>query len=263
MRILLTGSNGYIGKHLESLLVIVYGKESVQGFDVCGDPALWKSSFDEEILGKKFDVIIHAGAIRLPQYNQPDIWWWNYWCTKQIADHAKAHESTTKFIFFSTCMAINPISFYGWTKQCGADYVSKTLDNHAIIRPFNVYGREEGTLNKYSPVWRLIRGELPYCFNPWIRDYIHVQDLCAGIVHIIRNDLTGDYDLGTGNGVSTMELVDLWDGQRPPIVGPGEEGWPENASEVLVARPEKMLPDFVPAHDVKKWLAKLKATTLG
>ena len=255
MKALLTGSKGYIGKHLESMLVIRYGMENVDCFDVYGDTGDWIRQF-ADLNMRDYDTVIHAGAIRSPEYELPEIFWWNYWTTKQIVDVLNCPE--TKFIFFSSCMAIEPVSHYGWTKQCSADLVERTLQNYAVIRPYNVYGREEGALNKYSPVWRLIRGELPYCFNPWVRDYIHVQDLCAGIVHIIENDLVGDYDLGTGQGVSTMELVELWDRYRPPIVGPGEDGWPRNALEMLVARSEKMLPDFQAKRDVKDWLLELK-----
>ena len=262
MRILLTGAKGYIGRHLESLLTINYGQDSVECFDVYGDRDEWNSKI-AKVTNNSYDVIIHAGAIRMPEYEQPDIFWWNYHCSKMIANFASSVRPEPKLIFFSTCMAINPVSHYGWSKRCAADYIMQTLDNYCVVRPYTVYGREEGALNKYSPVWRLIRGELPYCFNPWIRDYIHVQDLCAGIVHIIKNDLRGDYDLGRGIGTSTMELVELWDRCRPPIVSPGEPRWPVNAPEALVARPEKMLPDFEYSHDVIKWLAKLKTTTLG
>ena len=261
MRILLTGARGYIGTHLESLLTINYGQDNVECFDVFGDKEKWHSELSAKTHGP-YDVIIHAGAIRAPSYEKSDIFWWNYHCSKVIANIAGT-QSRTKLIFFSTCMAINPVSHYGWSKRCAADYIMQKLDNYCVVRPYTVYGREEGALNKYSPVWRLIRGELPYCFNPWVRDYIHVQDLCAGIVQIIKNDLTGDFDLGRGIGTSTMELVELWDRHRPPIVTPGDEGWPGNAPEALVARPEKMLPDFVPEHDVIKWLTKLKTTTVG
>ena len=257
-RILLTGAKGYIGRHIEFGLTADYGPDAVQSFDVYGDREEWEAKFRNQVSAQGFyDAIVHVGAIQAPAYTNPDIFYWNYHCTKAVAEHARKFKAT-KLIFFSTCMAIDPISHYGWTKRCAEDLVGEVLENCCVVRPFVVFGDEAGRTSQYSPVAKLIRNELQYTFNPWIRDYIHVQDIVRAINYIIVNDVRGKYDLGTGKGTSTVELVELWDGIRPPIVGPGEKGWPQNAPEALVARKSEMLPDFKPIYNVTDWLCAQK-----
>ena len=273
MRILLTGAKGYIGRHIEFGLTTDYGPDAVQSFDVYGNSEEWETKFRNQVSDESrpgqvpqgedsatrnfYDAIVHVGAIQAPAYTDPDIFWWNYHCTKEVAKHAMKFEAT-KLIFFSTCMAIDPISHYGWTKRCAEDLVVEMLDNCCVVRPFVVFGDEAGRTSQYSPVAKIIRNELQYTFNPWIRDYIHVQDVVRAIKHIIEKDVRGRYDLGTGKGTSTAELVELWNGSRPPIVGPGEKGWPPNAPEILVARKNEMLPDFKPIYNVTDWLRSQK-----
>ena len=274
MKILLTGSKGHIGRHLEFELTKDYGPSGLQAFDEFGDKEKWTSEFrsqvengyvecDRLLIPKRFDVVIHAGAISYSGYASEDIFWWNYHCTRKIAEYAQ--DTNAKLIFFSSCVAIEPTSLYAWSKRCAEDYLLKSLPGQCcVLRPYRVFGQEEGRESEYSPVSKLVRNELEYVFDPWIRDYIHVLDVVRAVKYVIKNQLYGNeqsgaaYDLGTGKGVSTKELVEIW-GQNPlhPIVKPGDPQWPAGAPEKLVARKEWMIKGFTPDHNVKEWLMDL------
>lgn len=41
-----------------------------------------------------------------------------------------------------------------------------------------------------------------------IRDYVHLEDLCSAHILALEKEKLGAYNLGTGNGISVMEIVD-------------------------------------------------------
>ena len=72
----------------------------------------------------------------------------------------------------------------------------------------------------------------------------------------------GEYDLGTGVGVSSKEMVEIWKHHRPPVVKSGDPKYPEGYHEILVARKEKMSPGFDTTVDICQWL-KLQSDNLS
>ena len=129
------------------------------------------------------------------------------------------------------CLPVNP---YGETKLAGEWLVRAAGHAHGMatvcLRYFNVAGaaRPEladiGVFNVIPMVFdRLTRGEAPRIFGDdyptpdgtCVRDYIHVADLAeahlAAARRLARPDASGDLTLniGTGQGVSVRELVDV------------------------------------------------------
>ena len=262
MRIMVTGHTGYIGK----ILVPVLKKfAEVEGFSMSfQDEGEWIKQADRAFR-YPFDIVVHAATERLQRHeqNRPDaeqIFASNYHCTKLIAEQAKLDRS--KLIFTSTCSSITPFSFYTWAKRCSADLIMAMLADFCVLNIFTVYGSEDPNSHKQSPIHKLMNGKLPYCFEGWTRDYIHVDDVVRAIVHVIECDIKGEYDLGTGVGISSKEMVEIWKHHRPPAVKPGDPECPEGYHEVLVARKEKMLPGFETTVDIRQWL-KLQSDNLS
>ena len=251
MRIVVTGHEGYLGRHLCPVLCR-FG--DVAGFSLpYRDASEWEDALDAE-LEHRPDVIVHAATDRLQRHEQDSpeaerVFASNYHCTKKIAEWARSYGDETKLIFTSTCSSIYPFSFYTWAKRCSADLIMAMLNNYCVFNIFTIYGREDPNDNKQSPIQKLMSGNLPYCFEGWVRDYIHVNDVVRGIVHVIEGDIRGEYDLGTGVGISSKEMADIWKHHRPPT-GKGPEGY----HEVLVARQGKMLPGFETRVDIREWL---------
>ena len=254
LKIFMTGDKGYLGAYLVPALQC-FGE--VHGFsESFEDEDQWDKAL-EKALPKDVDVIVHAATERMQRHeqNRPDaerIFKSNYYCTKRIAEYADRYNA--KLIFTSTCSSIVPFSFYTQAKRCGADFITALLDNYCVLNIFTMYGLEDASNNKKSPIHKLMNGNLPYCFAEWVRDYIHVDDVVRAIIHVIQCDIRGEYDLGTADGISSKEMVDIWRHHRPPEIGLGHPCYPEGYHEVLVARPDKLIPGFKTRIDIRGWL---------
>ena len=153
--------------------------------------------------------------------------------------------------------AIESTSPYGWTKvmieRILTDYVTAHPDFCAILlRYFNPIGSHpsgllgddpNGIPNNLMPyISRVAAGKLekltifgddyPTPDGTCQRDYLHVVDLAVGHLKALEyaenNSGVEAFNLGTGNGVSVMELVHAFDEandmQLPYVIGPRREG---------------------------------------
>lgn len=176
-----------------------------------------------------------------------------------------------KFVFSSTCATYGepstipiteacpqkPINPYGRSKlmveQILADYAaSHPTFAYAALRYFNVAGASrDGTLGEdHRPETHLIPSILltllgrrdkfvvfgtdyPTPDGTCIRDYIHVEDLCAAHILVMEKLCPGQpriYNLGIGRGYSVKEVIDAVErvtGKRVPVEhGPRRAGDP-------------------------------------
>ena len=153
--------------------------------------------------------------------------------------------------------AIESTSPYGWTKvmieRILTDYVTAHPDYCAILlRYFNPIGSHESGLlgddpngipNNLMPyISRVAAGQLekltiygddyPTPDGTCLRDYLHVVDLAIGHLKALEyaenKEGVEAINLGTGNGVSVMELVHAFDKandmELPYVIGPRREG---------------------------------------
>ena len=153
--------------------------------------------------------------------------------------------------------AIESSSPYGWTKvmieRILTDYVTAHPDYCAILlRYFNPIGSHDSGLlgddpngipNNLMPyISRVAAGRLekltiygddyPTPDGTCQRDYLHVVDLAVGHLKALeyaeKTEGVEAFNLGTGNGVSVMELVKAFDKandmELPYVIGPRREG---------------------------------------
>ena len=252
IKILVTGNKGYVGSHLT--LILEMNGHQVTGFDF-PPPAtadleaqLEYIKILDSIRVDQYDVVIHLGAIRDSLSKRPDIMFWNYQATVEIADRMTSRQ---RLIYFSSCMAIGPSSPYGWSKKASEQYIEATHQNHVILRPFNIYGGREHA-DKLSVPSLLANRQLQWVFTDVTRDYIHVQDVVRGVEHVLNHvEFEGTYELATGKSVSPGELADIL-------------GW-HDATKVsrkildvdipakVKSDPLMILPGFKPQRDIKQW----------
>lgn len=164
--------------------------------------------------------------------------------------------------------ALNPINPYGRTKlmceEIGRDLCLSNPDiSFAAMRYFNPIGAHESGMIGEAPndipnnlmpyITRVAIGQLEKLTiygddyqtkdGTGVRDYIHVVDLAKGHVQALKYiaDKTGDYifNLGTGQGTSVLELVNLYESKTGAkinyVVGsrrPGDQA-------IVVANPKK------------------------
>ena len=153
--------------------------------------------------------------------------------------------------------AMESTSPYGWTKVMNErilmDYVTAHPDFCAVLlRYFNPIGAHESGLlgddpsgipNNLMPyIGRVAAGQLekltifggdyPTPDGTCQRDYLHVEDLAAGHLKALeytwQNTGVEAINLGTGNGISVLELVHTFEAvndiKLPYVIGPRREG---------------------------------------
>lgn len=247
--ILLTGYKGYIGSHLSKMFPEAFM------IDIFGDAKLWNSLFEEASeITDDLHAIIHCGAIADSQYQEPDIFFWNYETTRRLANLAK--ERACLFVFISSCTAIEPHTFYGYSKRVAEDYIRANNNAYCILRPYNVYGDEDhGREERYSVPEKLNRRILKHVFFPFRRDYIHVRDVVSAVKQVVQYSITGTYDLGTGRCIEVKFLAELTDPNFYTVTDVKSVLGANHPPIELKARKSKMLPNFHAHYDVLTYMS--------
>ena len=229
-KILITGSSGYIGRHLCSVLQhdyvvgldYVFQKQMTDDFvlqDINKD--IWNDQFEH------FDVVVHLAAlVNVAESMQKPL---EYFKTN-VSGTLKVLENTSfdHFIFASTGAAENPISPYALSKlqteSLVREYCRIKKLNHTIFRFYNVIGS-----NGYDPtnpdglMYNLMKAGDTGVFNLYgdnyathdgtaIRDYVHVLEICESIQRaIVQPPVNGVVEnLGSGTGHTVQEIVDAF-----------------------------------------------------
>ena len=207
-KVLVTGSNGFIGRNLSKHL-------SKLGFTV---KLLDSDYFNEldwqnSLLGllNDFDpkAIFHVGACsNTLELNVQYMMEQNYQSTKLISDWCKDEKRNLIFSSSAANYGINgkyPSNLYGWSKYVAEDYVRK--NGGIALRYFNVYGPGEenkGAMSSflYQAYVNRNHGEKVLLFpgGP-TRDFVYIKDVVGANLYAMDNflDLAGSYyDVATG-----------------------------------------------------------------
>lgn len=108
-----------------------------------------------------------------------------------------------------------PDQLYGWAKLTGEVLAGHARDAGvpvSIVRPFSGYAEDQSADEYPFPAFgrRARHREDPFVI--WgsagtVRDWIHVDDICAAILAMIEAGIDGPVNLGTGRAVSMGELA--------------------------------------------------------
>ena len=126
-------------------------------------------------------------------------------------------------------MAQNPTNPYGYSKlaferMCVWLQELKGL-KPTFLRYFNAAGAVQGMVEDHDPETHIIPNVLkvalgqkefvqvfgndyPTLDGTCIRDYVHLEDLSSAHILALEQEALGAFNLGTGKGVSVMEIVD-------------------------------------------------------
>jgi nucleoside-diphosphate-sugar epimerase len=222
MRILISGSTGFVGKNLTAYLA-EQGYDDIQSLDLRSD---WNLKLAEGV-----EAIIHlAGkAHDLKNVSDPEAYYQvNFHLTKMLYDEF-TRSSATLFIFMSSVKAAadsitgkleegfvpKPETHYGKSKLLAEQYIqSKPLPSgkfYIILRPCMIHGPgNKGNLNE---LYKFAKKGIPYPLAAFKnrRSYLSVQNLCYVIDQLLRKDLTdsGIYHLADDKSLSTTEVFSL------------------------------------------------------
>jgi nucleoside-diphosphate-sugar epimerase len=240
MRALVTGSAGFIGRHMA--VALQAAGYDVTGRDVRSHPA--SASYDARDLfardDRRFDVIVHAAAVvggRAQIDNNPLALAVNLELDAALFRFA-LRSRPGRVVYLSSSAAYpaslqsaqmavplsesairtgqpqEPDSLYGWMKLTGERLAALAVAQGipvTVVRPFSGYGEDQDDDYPFPAIAaRVCRRENP--LTVWgsgdqVRDWIHVDDICFAIMTMISEGIDGPVNLGTGRGTSIRELA--------------------------------------------------------
>lgn len=126
---------------------------------------------------------------------------------------ASSHEYTPSVVPHNETSPTEPVSLRGVTALAATGAVrlwaADTGAPTVILRPFSVYGPGEPGDRVVPTVLRAAADGTPFrtttahCY----RDFVFVADIAAAVVMACREDVTGEFNLGSGVGTTVSQLV--------------------------------------------------------
>lgn len=211
MRALIIGNEGFVGRHLQPAMrqagYKVTGTEDFEQFVRLGD------------FGAPFDVVVHLGAnivnvdarMKMGMDAYSDIA-----LDLAVCSWIERHPPTKCFVVMSSCAVDYPDDPYCTVKRA-LEAFAQTLHKRGVplvvLRPFSGYGPDQSEEYPFRAIFeRALRKEDP--LTVWgggqVRDWLHIDDLCRGIMTAIdRFPRGGTFEIGTGVGTSLGELAEM------------------------------------------------------
>ena len=180
MKILMTGSEGFIGSNLRNTDYHFHCLDIKSGKDImtCELPDV--------------DVVIHLAGlsgVRDSLDRPPDYWINNVIATQRIFDRYK----DKRILYASSSTAYEPWKNpYAMSKYSMEQIAPK---NSVGMRFTTVYGPGA---RETMLIPRILRNDVPYINVNHKRDFIHVDDVISSILLLLHNTYTGILDVGTG-----------------------------------------------------------------
>lgn len=256
MKILVTGGAGYIGSVAVKKLidngnsVVVIDNLSKGNEKIIDSRAKFieidlvdKDRLDSVFNNNKFDAVIHFSAYKAVGESMQNAVKYSDNISGMInLLNCMVKHNIGKIIFSSSAAVygmgdgvidenfpLNPINFYGYTKQSMEEIISWYNKIHGIkyvaLRYFNVAGDALGYIDPdaknifpiISEVTSGKRDKLVIFGNDYdtpdgtcVRDYIDINDLVDAHILSLNCEYNGPLNLGTGKGYSVKELVDMF-----------------------------------------------------
>lgn len=265
-RILLTGSEGYIGINVKEYL-------RDNGFEVVSlDRRMGVNAEEYKDFEKdRIDGIVHLAATagiatceREPQEAVKN----NFWSSCNMFESALIHGIPC--IFTSSQASKEPMSsMYALTKYTSEISANIFIDKGAdikVLRLTNVYGGT-GYLRKKNSVMALfatatLKGDTKIINGDGLqeRDFIHVEDVCRAILLALESKAVDfPIDIGTGRGTSILELAKLFGGTFTFNPNSDTIGLESNIANIEDA---KKYISFEAVHTVEDYVHAIKSLTM-
>jgi len=215
-RVVVTGSEGFIGKNLcpylrkRGIEVVEFDKKknkqefpdlhAVQGVIHLGANSSTTEKGLKKILNENF---IYSGTL----YQMCA----NLGIKFQYASSASVYGTAETFEEDQFCIPLSP---YAYSKYMFDNWLLNEKYPYQGFRYFNVYGpHEDHKGDQASPVTKFIKqvqedGEIKVFRTKASRDFVHVEDVCEVHYRMLHHDDSGIFNVGTGTSVSFKDIAD-------------------------------------------------------
>jgi len=214
-RVLVTGSEGFIGKNLcpylekRGLEVVPYDIKfganlpPLNGIDAVIHLGANSSTTETDLKKILNENFIFSGTLYQLCANM-DIKF-------QYSSSASVYGAAETFEEDQFCVPLNP---YAYSKYMFDNWLLNEDHPYQGFRYFNVYGpHEEHKGDQASPITKFIKqiqenGEIKVFRGKASRDFVHVEDVCEVHYRMLHHDNSGVFNVGTGNSVSFKDIAD-------------------------------------------------------
>src|SRR3989344_4193740 len=195
--ILVTGANGYVGKHLIpqlrknncSVRCLVRKKNDSysylrdHGCDVVYGDLRDKLSLYS--ISADIDIVIHLAAVT--KSGDPSVREVNVTGTENLVDACKKNK-IKRIVFLSSTAAAKVLDSYGKSKKLAEEVISKSNIPYTILRPSIIYSEDSPMIkgivkiNKKIPFFTPIVGNGRYTINP-----VYINDVIFAIINVLNH----------------------------------------------------------------------------
>jgi UDP-glucose 4-epimerase len=213
MKTLVTGSKGYIGENLTRYL----NSAGIEVEDVDHKRNAWSISAKDL---KDIDFVIHLAAapgIKYCEENPKIAFSTNVYLTYHLIKVCNL--TKTPIILMSSQAAKDPVSsIYAMTKFI-CELAAVENKYIGVLRLANVYGgygfsKKSSVVSKFIEAYKEGTSVVINGNGRQKRDFIHVYDVCRAIYRLMTQMMLGktfnSIDIGTGNGISILELANMF-----------------------------------------------------
>ena len=190
MKILLTGSDGFIGSNLKNTDYHFHCLDIKSGKDImtCELPDV--------------DVVIHLAGLSgvRDSLDRPT----DYWINNVIASQRIFEKYKDKRILYAS----SSTAYEPWKNPYAMSKYSMeqiATQNSVGMRFTTVYGPGA---RQSMLIPRILKNDVPYVNVNHKRDFIHVDDVISAMLILIHNTYTGIIDVGTGISNKLTDIMD-------------------------------------------------------
>lgn len=225
MKVLVTGSEGFLGRRLCALLE-AQTEHIVLRYDLqLGHDVLNAQQLDDALNG--VDACIHLAAVAdlyIAEENPKQTQSINVEATRLVLEACNQHD--VRLLFASTVCAygnngyeqsdenapLAPTEVYASSKATAETLLAEQLDKHCILRLATFYGPNMRPSLATSVFLRaLLNDEAIHIHGDGqqTRCYTHVDDVAQGILCILESKQNGVFNVAGEEEVSVLELIEI------------------------------------------------------
>lgn len=214
MKALVTGSSGFVGRHMAAELS--HRGYAVEGWDIAvGRDCL--DLFRDAQPAERYDLVVHAAARSPHRYaidHHPATLVYNQLLDAAMFDWA-LRTRQRRVLYFSSCAALDdqpdPYGLWKLTGERMAGQARVAELPVTVVRPYSGYGADQAP---EFPFRAFIDRARAYAdpFDIWgngrqVRDWIHINDVVHGALAVAASGTTDPVSLCTGIGTSMLDVA--------------------------------------------------------